>query len=91
MQKLNFGQALEALKQGSKVARNGWDGKGMWLYLVPGSEFQVAEGRPLSKHLPVGEHVIYNAHIDMKAADGSHFAWNPNQLDMLAEDWCIVN
>ena len=91
MQNLNFGQALEALKQGSKVARNGWNGKGMWLYLVPGSEFQVAEGRPLAKHLPVGENVTYNAHIDMKAADGSHFAWNPNQLDMLAEDWCIVN
>jgi len=91
MQNINFGQALEALKQGSKVARNGWNGKGMWLYLVPGSEFQVGEGRPLAKHLPVGEHVIYNPHIDMKAADGSHFAWNPNQLDMLAEDWCIVN
>jgi hypothetical protein len=89
-QNLNFGQAIEALKEGKKVARNGWNGKGMWLYLVPGSVFNVVEGRPLAKHIPVGESVTYNSHIDMKAADGSHFVWNPNQLDMLAEDWCIV-
>lgn len=87
---MNFGDALEALKQGKKVARIGWNGKGMWLYLVPGSVFTVAEGRPLAKHLAVGEEVKYNAHVDMKAADGSHFVWNPNQLDLLAEDWCIT-
>ena len=63
----------------------------MWIYLVPGSTFQVSEGRPLASHLPVGETVQYQPHIDMKAADGTHFVWNPNQLDMLAEDWQIVN
>lgn len=87
---LKFGDAIEALKAGKKVCRAGWNGKGMWLYLVPGSTFKVAEGRPLAKHIPVGEDVVYNSHIDMKAADGSHFVWNPNQLDMLSEDWQIV-
>lgn len=33
---MNFGQAIEALKEGKKVARKGWNGKGMWLVLVPG-------------------------------------------------------
>jgi hypothetical protein len=88
---LNFGQALEALEEGKKVAREGWNGKNMYLYLVSGSCFTVAEGRPLAKHLPVGEQVAYNAHIDMRAADGSHFVWNPNQLDMLAKDWQILD
>ena len=85
-----FGEALILLKQGDKVQRKGWNGKGMYLYLVPGSTFQVTEGRPLAKHLPIGQEVKYKSHIDMKAADGSHFAWNPNQLDMLAEDWTLV-
>jgi Protein of unknown function (DUF2829) len=35
---MNFGQALEALKQGKKVARRGWNGKGMFIYLVRGQE-----------------------------------------------------
>lgn len=85
--KMGFEFAILSLKSGKKVARKGWNGKGMWLYMVPGSTFNVAEGRPLAAHLPVGEEVKYNAHIDMKAADGSHFAWNPNALDLLADDW----
>ena len=32
---MNFGQAIEQLKQGDKVARKGWNGKGMWLVLMP--------------------------------------------------------
>ena len=31
----NFGQAIEALKQGKRVARQGWNGKGMFLFLLP--------------------------------------------------------
>jgi Protein of unknown function (DUF2829) len=89
--KLGFGFALAALESGKKVCRAGWNGKGMWLYLVPGSTFSVSEGRPLAAHLPVGEQVNYNPHIDMKAADGSYFAWNPNQLDMLAKDWQVAS
>ena len=87
---LNFGGALSRLRDGAKVCRAGWNGKGMWLYLVPGSTFQVAEGRPLASHLPVGQMVTYQLHIDMKAADGTHFAWNPNCLDLMAEDWEVV-
>ena len=30
-----FGEAIEALKQGKKVARKGWNGKGMYLWLKP--------------------------------------------------------
>lgn len=87
---LGFDYALQLLKKGKKVQRIGWNGKGMWIYLVPGSTFNVAEGRPLTAHLPVGSEVKYNPHIDMKAADGSHFAWNPNALDLMAEDWQIA-
>jgi hypothetical protein len=87
---MNFGAALEALKQGKRVAREGWNGKAMWLYLVPGSTFQVSEGKPLSAHLPVGETVQYHAHIDMKTAQGYHVPWLASQADLLSEDWQIV-
>ncbi len=87
---MNFGQAVESLKAGHKVARSGWNGKGMWLVLVPGSTITVAQGRPLAKIFQVGETVNYHPHIDMKAADGTVFTWNPNSLDVLSEDWVFV-
>lgn len=87
---MSFSGALDALKQNHKVARIGWNGKGMWLYLVPGSTFQVSAGRPLAAHLPVGETVNYHAHVDMKTATGDHVPWLCSQTDMLAEDWMVV-
>jgi len=87
---LTFGQAIEALKQGNRVARQGWNGKGMFLFLVPGSEFSVNRP-PLLGIYPEGTLIRYNSHIDMKVADGSVFPWSPNQLDTLSEDWCIVD
>jgi hypothetical protein len=87
---MGFDFAIRALKNGKRVARNGWNGKGMWLYLVPGSTFQVSEGRPLAAHSPVGESVNYRPHIDMKTADGSHVPWVASQTDMLSNDWVLV-
>jgi hypothetical protein len=87
---MNFGEAIERLKAGKKVCRTGWNGKSMWLYLVPGSTFQVSEGRPLAAHLPLGTTVNYQSHIDMKTAQDTHVPWLASQGDMLAEDWQIV-
>ena len=87
---ISFGLAIEAMKKGLKVCRTGWNGKGMFLFLVPGSTFQVNRA-PLLGIYPEGTTINYCPHIDMKAADGSIFAWNPNQLDVLADDWMIVD
>lgn len=87
---MGFDLALLALKRGHKVARAGWSGKGMFLYLVPGSQFKVSEGRPLAAHLPVGSDVTYHAHIDMKTAQDTHVPWLASQTDVLAEDWQIL-
>ena len=35
---MDFGEAIKALKEGKRVARTGWNGKGMFLYLINGSE-----------------------------------------------------
>lgn len=87
---VDFGDALEMLKQGSKVARKGWNGKGMFLFLVPGSKFKVNRA-PLLGIYPEGTEISYHAHIDMKTADDQIVPWLASQTDVLAEDWEVVN
>lgn len=83
---MNFGQALEILKQGGRVARCGWNGKDMFIFLVPGSTFQVNRP-PLLGIYEEGTTINYHAHIDMKTADGQIVPWLASQTDVLAEDW----
>jgi len=89
MERMNFGQALESLKLGSKVERIGWNGRGMFLFLVPGSTFTVNRP-PLLGIYPEGTEVTYCPHIDMKTADGKVVPWLASQTDVLADDWVIV-
>ena len=92
---MNFGQALEALKAGAKVARQGWNGKGMWLILVPGTKpAKLREGTPYHTHLQLEECEILQ-HIDMWTvnAEGRRAmlpGWLASQSDMLADDWSVV-
>lgn len=86
---MNFSQALEALKNGKLVMRSGWNGKGMFLFLVPGSTFKVNRA-PLLGIYPEGEVVQYHAHIDMKTAQGYVVPWLASQADLLSDDWEIV-
>ena len=86
---LNFGQALEALKLGKKVARNGWNEKGMFLFLVSGSTFTVNRP-PLLGIYPEGTVISYHAHIDMKTADDMVVPWLASQIDLLTDDWMIL-
>ncbi len=85
----DFGVALTHLKSGCKVARDGWNGKGMFLFLVPGSTFKVNRA-PLLGIYPEGHEVTYHAHVDMKTANGQVVPWLCSQTDMLAEDWILV-
>ena len=85
---MNFGDAIAALKAGKRVARAGWNGKGMFLFLVPGSVFKVNRP-PLLGIYPEGTEIRYHAHIDMKTASGEVVPWLASQTDMLAEDWSI--
>ena len=88
----DFGLAIFALKSGKRVARAGWNGKGMFLVLVPGSQgLTVDEGRPLAKAgVPVGTTFNYLPHIDMWTAQGDFVPWLASQTDVLADDWQIV-
>ena len=87
---MSFGLAVEAVKKGRKVARAGWNGKGMFLFLVPGSTFKVNRA-PLLGIYPEGTEINYHAHIDMKTADDKVVPWLASQTDVLADDWYIVD
>lgn len=87
---MNFSKALDHLKNGDMVAREGWNGKGMFLFLVKGSTFTVNR-EPLRSILGEGVQVEYHAHIDMKTAQGYIVPWSASQADLLAEDWVIMS
>ncbi len=70
---MNFGQAIEALKEGKKVARSGWNGKNMYLELQ----------RP-DEHSKMTLPYIY-----MKTAQGDVVPWLASQTDMLSDDWIV--
>jgi len=86
---MNFGHAIEALKQGKRVARTGWNGKNMFIFLVDGSRFEMNRA-PLNKIFDPGTQVSYNSHIDIKNPDNSISTWSPSGSDALAEDWVIL-
>ncbi len=86
---MDFGDALRVLKQGGLVQRIGWNGKGMFLFLVAGSMFNVSQA-PLSDIYPMGTSITYCPHIDMKTATGEIVPWLASQTDVLANDWQII-
>jgi hypothetical protein len=94
---LNFGQAIEALKAGKRVAREGWNGKGMFIFLLPGGTVPTK-----AIHDPALREVIESevggdsfealGSIRMFTADKKILTgWLASQTDMLAEDWTILD
>lgn len=98
---MNFGEALKLIKQGYRVARKGWNGKKMCIFLTKGSDVPFANLKQHNQDALAcarSEEIDYHTsivhicdHIDMIAADGSIvIGWLASQTDMLAEDWEIV-
>lgn len=88
---MNFGEALEALRAGKKVSRSGWNGKGMFLILVGGTDqVEFRDGTPY-RNSGIAQADIA-PHIDMFTAQGNFQpGWLASQSDMLADDWTIPN
>lgn len=85
LEQMSFSDALAALKQGKRIARQGWNGKGMWLRYVDlysDEEFRITEApRCNGTLLPW---------IGMLTADNGFVPWLASQTDLLAEDWVVV-
>lgn len=89
---LPFSAAIEAVKSGKKIARAGWNGKGMFVV------YQKAypQGIPCNKQtadawgMKEGELFRCEPYLQLKMVNGSHSMWVPSINDVLAEDWTIV-
>lgn len=86
---LDFSAALSAVKAGAKAARLGWNGKNMFIFLVPGSTFTVNRP-PLLGIYPEGTTINYRPHVDMRSANGEIVPWIASQSDLLSDDWVLV-
>ena len=96
---MNFGQALEALKAGKKVAREGWNGRGMWIVLMPalylpsyntGETYRKVNDRT-AKHIGEDTPLDSQPYISMFTATKQwQPGWLASQSDVLSEDWTIV-
>ncbi len=89
MNSMNFGTALEAIKAGLRIARTGWNGKGMFVYLVPPASYPVQTGAAKA-HFGEGATVPYNAYMAIKNVDNTVSTWVPSVNDCLATDWGVV-
>lgn len=96
-QNKTFGDAIEALKQNKRVARIGWNGKNMFLFLlpagtVPTKAIQDPNLRQVIESQLDGETFEALGSIRMFTADKKILTgWLASQTDMLAEDWVIYD
>ena len=91
----SFSEALQALKDGYRVQRSGWNGKNMWIALGAGNAELPADKfwNPHSKaHAENnGGSATVDSYFIMKTAqDTIQMGWVPSQADMLAEDWVVI-
>ena len=76
----NFGEAIALLKAGGRVARMGWNGRDMWLQLVPRQFVKLSDET----------NMLCEPFIGMRTAQNTFVPWLASQTDVLAEDWIIV-
>lgn len=86
---MTFGEAIEALKAGKKVSREGWNGRNAWLVYMP--PFIVEEPNERTRAHGITEAFSCGGYLVMWTAQGIwQPGWLASQADMLAEDWVIV-
>jgi hypothetical protein len=85
-QALTFGDVVVMLKAGKRVARAGWNGDGMFIYLVAAASYPV-QTDVASAWYGAGSMVPYNAYFALKGVDNKISTWVPSISDCLADDW----
>lgn len=87
---LDFGTALTVLRSGHAATRTGWNGKGMFIYLVDAGAYP-ARSPVVRDYFGENALVQYQPYIAMKTADGTVVPWLASQSDILAEDWAALD
>ena len=88
---MTFGGAIEALKDGHKVARSGWNGRGMHLVLLRGKSLHNAITENYGDGIPEHTPEVLDTIAMYTAQKQLVVGWLASQTDMLADDWYIVD
>jgi hypothetical protein len=103
---VSFGKAIEALKQGKRVQRKGWNGKGLFIFeQVPSSV--PAEIVPKMTSLPqsvkdefkrrfegsemTDGSIKYQNQLAMVYPDNNIYGWVASPSDVLEQDWIVMD
>lgn len=93
MELFNFGKAIDFLRDGKRVARKGWNGKGLSVVYQKG----YPDGIPCNKQtadawgIQEGDLFKCEPYLQISTVDGSHAMWVPSIRDVLADDWFLCN
>ena len=99
METVNFGQAIEALKQGKRVARQGWNGKGLFVFMQVPSEInqdivpkmQSLQQSVKDEFAKRGGNIRYKNQLVIVYPDNTICGWVASPSDVLEEDWVILD
>ena len=89
---VDFSEALKLVKQGKRIARNGWNGKGMFVVYQKGYPNGIPSNKQTAEAWGLNEGDLFKVepYLQIKMANGSHAMWVPSINDVLAEDWHVV-
>lgn len=89
---MDFSHALGSLKDGKRVGRSGWNGKGMWIALSPVTVLSAGLVFAETIRDEIGEgQGVFRPYLMMRTVDGEFVPWVASQSDLLAEDWEVVS
>jgi hypothetical protein len=89
---MDFSKALTALKSGEQIRREGWNGAGQFVALMPGYPNGVPANEETARAIgvAVGATVRIRAYMILHTSQGDNAMWVPSVSDCLAEDWEVV-
>lgn len=89
---MKFGEAIEKAKEGKKITREGWNGKGMFVVVQKGYPQGIPCNKQTAEAFGYEEGSLFKVrpYLQMRCADGTHQMWLASQSDILEEDWMEV-
>ena len=94
MEELNlvsFGEAVDLCKKGKKIARSGWNGKGMFIYYVPPAAYPASRNKNGTMEGVFHDDLVpYDGYLAKLTADKTVVPWQAPITDILADDWFVV-
>ena len=89
---MNFGNAIQATKQGNKISRSGWNGKDMFVVYQKGYPDGISCNKQTAEAWNMKEGDLFKCepYLQIQMVNGSHAMWVPSINDLLADDWNII-